>query len=425
MTPPLQPHRAGRRDGSETDRQWIGDLHDAAARWRVADLARIRAGAELGNVVQFARPRRDSVARAAPEIVIAAATRPLTRLARERRARWLFLLAASLALHVTLYLPFQRDPAPMASIGLETISVEIVLGANSDAGLLNDKGTSEASAPTPAQAPQAIQNPEPLREPPTETATLATPPDVTPQRPVEVSEQPPAEARVQTPIEAKPQETPAAETKAETPAAVKSAAPVEPRQEAVEAATIQAIPEATAQAELHASINPATVSASEATPQPEPRPPAVQPPQTAKPVAPPKPKAKQPAERRPPREEPRQAARQAELNRSTSTAPAASAAGGIGRGNSAANSNYRGLVAAHLARHKRFPAEARGAQGVATVSFALSGSGAVSSVRLARASGVSALDSEALAMVRRASPFPPPPEGRGMSFTVPLSFKQN
>ncbi len=84
-------------------------------------------------------------------------------------------------------------------------------------------------------------------------------------------------------------------------------------------------------------------------------------------------------------------------------------------------------MAAHLARFKRFPAEARarGERGSAMVSFALDGNGRVSSVRLARASGSKPLDQEVIAMVNRASPFPAPPDGRPKSFTAPVSFQLN
>jgi protein TonB len=105
-------------------------------------------------------------------------------------------------------------------------------------------------------------------------------------------------------------------------------------------------------------------------------------------------------------------------------APATSA-NGVGRGRSDADSNYRGLVAAHLARYKRFPADARsrGDQGVASVSFSLDAGGRVTSVALVRGSGVASLDQEVQAMVHRASPFPAPPSGRAMAFTVPVSFR--
>ncbi len=96
----------------------------------------------------------------------------------------------------------------------------------------------------------------------------------------------------------------------------------------------------------------------------------------------------------------------------------------IGRGHSDADTNYRGIVSAHLARYKEFPADARsrGEQGTASVSFTLDGSGRVTSVRLARGSGVASIDQETQAMVRRASPFPAPPGGRVVSFTVPVNF---
>jgi protein TonB len=101
------------------------------------------------------------------------------------------------------------------------------------------------------------------------------------------------------------------------------------------------------------------------------------------------------------------------------------AAGGLGQGRSDHNSNYRGLVSSHLARYKRFPADARsrGQQGSAVVSFALDGGGRVTRVSLVRGTGVASIDQEAEAMVRRASPFPAPPDGRGVSFTVPVSFR--
>jgi len=106
------------------------------------------------------------------------------------------------------------------------------------------------------------------------------------------------------------------------------------------------------------------------------------------------------------------------------TTPSAPSSNSIGRGQSNSDANYRGIVAAHLARFKQFPADARshGDQGVVTVTFGLSGGGSVTSARLVKGSGVASIDQEATAMVRRASPFPAPPSGRAMSFTVPVSF---
>jgi protein TonB len=92
---------------------------------------------------------------------------------------------------------------------------------------------------------------------------------------------------------------------------------------------------------------------------------------------------------------------------------------GIGSGRSDAATNYRGLVAAHLARYKR--GDLRD-QGKVTITVAIDGRGNVTSVRLINRSGFASLDQEAQAMVRRASPFPPPPSGRSESFNIPLSF---
>jgi len=101
-----------------------------------------------------------------------------------------------------------------------------------------------------------------------------------------------------------------------------------------------------------------------------------------------------------------------------------SAAGGISRGGSAADANYHGRVAAHLARHKRFPSDARrrGARGSAGVDFSIDGRGRVTAVRIAHSSGHASLDRAAEAMVWRASPFPAPPDGRSHRFSVPVSY---
>jgi TonB family protein len=105
----------------------------------------------------------------------------------------------------------------------------------------------------------------------------------------------------------------------------------------------------------------------------------------------------------------------------------AMAAGGLGRGRSELSDSYRSRVAAHLARHKRFPPEARYREnhGRAVVSFSLNPQGVVAGVQLVEGIGVASLDQEATAMILRASPFPPPPGGQAVTFTVPIRFKLN
>ncbi|MDF2810425.1 MAG: TonB family protein [Microvirga sp.] len=92
--------------------------------------------------------------------------------------------------------------------------------------------------------------------------------------------------------------------------------------------------------------------------------------------------------------------------------------------------SYRSRVMGHLARYKRYPEAARvqGLYGRALVTFALDKTGNVTGVSLARPSAHSLLDREALAMVRRASPFPPIPPETGQasaSFTAPIRYDMN
>jgi protein TonB len=84
-------------------------------------------------------------------------------------------------------------------------------------------------------------------------------------------------------------------------------------------------------------------------------------------------------------------------------------------------------IVALLERNKRYPpaAHARGEHGVAQVFFTLDRSGRVVNSRLLRSSGAAALDSEALALLQRAQPFPPPPpemSGAQVNLTVPIRF---
>jgi protein TonB len=90
----------------------------------------------------------------------------------------------------------------------------------------------------------------------------------------------------------------------------------------------------------------------------------------------------------------------------------------------AALSSWKSELMAELNRHKRYPSGSSGS-GTAIVAFSMNRSGAVTSARLARSSGDSALDQEAVSLPRRASPLPKPPEGVGsgvIALTVPVHF---
>lgn len=87
-------------------------------------------------------------------------------------------------------------------------------------------------------------------------------------------------------------------------------------------------------------------------------------------------------------------------------------------------SNYKGKVRGKVLRKKR--GLGRRDKGVATIRFRVSPNGRMSGLTLARSSGKARIDREALAMARRAAPFPPFPVGMSKSpktFVIPIQFK--
>jgi TonB family protein len=87
--------------------------------------------------------------------------------------------------------------------------------------------------------------------------------------------------------------------------------------------------------------------------------------------------------------------------------------------------DYQLVVGRMLERAKHYPESAirRGAQGTATIGFVVDESGAVASVSLLRSSGEADLDTESVALVRRAAPFPPPPPKAKRSFAIEVAFE--
>ena len=328
----------------------------SAAGWRGTALVARRdappqsEATDLSNVVPFARPRRHAAAAAFPLPAVAADERPAPHAAKTGVGRSLVLLAASLALHSILLAMAGQQPRPMASIGVESITVEITLGATAAAGVAPTPGEQEVQAVAPSEQ-QAQDKPEP------EQSRVAT---------------------------AMPQEV---------PVATQDTAPdLHPQEQKPEPDT--------AVAETDASTPP--VERTE-----EPRPPV------------------QPLQKAPERKRLEAATdKKTEPKKQVAATPPTDAASGVGRGRSDNAANYNGTVAAHLARYKQYPAAARsaGAQGLATVSFSIDGSGRVTSSRLTSGSGNTAIDEEVAAMPRRASPFPAPADGRGRNFTVPVRF---
>jgi len=84
-------------------------------------------------------------------------------------------------------------------------------------------------------------------------------------------------------------------------------------------------------------------------------------------------------------------------------------------------------IVKQLERHKSYPPAARnrGETGEVELAFSIDREGHVLSSRIVRSSGYPALDQETMTTVRRAAPFPTPPnglDGQKFDFTVPVKF---
>jgi len=153
--------------------------------------------------------------------------------------------------------------------------------------------------------------------------------------------------------------------------------------------------------------------------EPDP-PPKEEPPQKAE-VAlppPPKPKPKPVVKKKVASVNTRPISADRQSDHATTTSPGA-------RG--AARAEWSSLIVAHLNRNKNYPSGARSRheEGTVLLSFTLDRNGHLLSGRIARSSGFSELDSEAMAMLRRAQPFPRPPSelaGSTFPFTAPMRY---
>src|SRR5262245_30358059 len=102
--------------------------------------------ADLSNVIPFARSRRAGTEPSIPPVTIAAADRAVAPPPRANVAWLLAVLACSLAVHAVLLYAFWQEPRQLASIGIGTITVEIV-GDNRMPG----------AAPTSGDSPAAVE----------------------------------------------------------------------------------------------------------------------------------------------------------------------------------------------------------------------------------------------------------------------------
>jgi len=352
----------------------------------------------LGNVVPFLRPR--SAETHAPKVALPAgferpgATRPFA----ERVRHWAFV-ATSVVLHGSLFAYFMlREPEPLASIGVEVISAELLLGATAPAGAEQTQGEAQVNS-VAATDPQETKAEREVEQKATEQSQN-----------VQVDRE-----------EMAPEQTATLERQADERAPQDNAAA--PREETAQAEPKYSVamvesPNAPEMATATPKEIPPDTTELSLLPQPEEKPVETKPEPKKVQAPPPKPvkDVKKAAERKrvdaPTREK---ATKQAKASNPST------AANNVGVGRSSNDTNYRGIVWAHLARYKGSAA----GSGTAIVAFTISGGGGVGGVRVTRSSGSSAVDQEAAAMVRRASPFPAPPGGASRSFDIPVTYRSN
>jgi protein TonB len=349
---------------------------------------------QAGNVVPFLRPEPGHPDRS---IRIDRDSRPAPLTAtRVSRTQLGLMVAASLALHAAVFAALQREAPPLASVGVQSISVEIVLGGERVAGVAEKPTDAQETVDAVASQGEAAD----LVKPETAHAEVKVAENVTPVEP-----EPTPTPRADSPVAVTPMErAPAREDR--------------PPEQAATPMTVLATPSPALDEAPAEQREPMTTVPDAVVDLPRPRP------ETPKAIE------RLRDANTPPRKRPAIAQRQKKdrgedsRTREGTNSAASAASSGIGRGRSDADTNYRGLVAAQLARNKHFPPDAKrnGQEGRAVVTFVIEPSGNASGITLARATGVTSLDSEAVAVVRRSSPFPPPPSGQRERFRVPLNF---
>lgn len=112
-------------------------------------------------------------------------------------------------------------------------------------------------------------------------------------------------------------------------------------------------------------------------------------------------------------------------NNSGKSTVTASRGGGKGSKKKAAGnakaSNYPGLVFRKIQRTRQ---KRVGGRGSVRIRFSVSSNGRLAGISVARSSGSNKIDQAALAHIRRAAPFPAPPQGARRSFTIPIEIRR-
>ncbi|MGB5444079.1 MAG: energy transducer TonB [Psychromonas sp.] len=113
------------------------------------------------------------------------------------------------------------------------------------------------------------------------------------------------------------------------------------------------------------------------------------------------------------------------LKASTGSANALTSGGATGN-----KQTYYAVIAARLAKYKRYPIYSRkkGQEGTVLLSFTVLNSGLVKGISIKKSSGYSRLDRAVEKMLKEASPLPPFPEEQSLAeitITIPIVFKLN
>jgi TonB family protein len=151
----------------------------------------------------------------------------------------------------------------------------------------------------------------------------------------------------------------------------------------------------------------------------------------------PKPNAK-PEEQKPEEASQNTAASQAAVESEAAAAPSSEVAKesvhsrapapGVGEKARRAQLTWQKQLFAHLDRAKRYPAEGHGRDGAVSIRFRIDRMGRLEMAAPGAAGQVAAFEAEALAMLKRADPLPPPPPAvadEGLTFTIPIVFRAN
>ena len=197
---------------SAEPRPAAGDLGTVVPLRAQAHIAATSAQSDLSNVIPFARRGRKPTLTNAPAIEVAAGDRPAPQIhSTDRQRRIAVLVGGSLLIHGALFAAFNNEPEPHASIGMISITAEIVLGAQTNAGRSTTPTENDTESPETPTRDEPID----MRSETARKQIEAAVPKIDEALPVEKppESKSPAELAVQTNPAQKPTLTPAPEKK--------------------------------------------------------------------------------------------------------------------------------------------------------------------------------------------------------------------